>query len=195
MRTLWFGGSFNPVHHGHLACARAVAEAADFGRVVLVPNQQSPHKAGVADIAPATDRLAMCRLAVAGDPLFAVDDLETLRPGPSYTLDTVRTLSARGHGTVQWLIGADQVASLPQWHEADTLLAEASFTIMARPGWVFDWAALRPPFRSLQQRVVTAPLLEISSTDLRRRLRQGRAIRYLTPEPVIQYISERRVFS
>jgi nicotinate-nucleotide adenylyltransferase len=195
MRTLWFGGSFNPIHHGHLACARAVAEACGFARVVLVPNQQSPHKAGVANIPPAADRLAMVRLAVARDPLFSVDDLETARPGPSYTLDTVRTLAARGNPVVHWLIGADHVASLPQWHEADTLLAATSFIVMARPGWTFDWSALPLPFRSLQQRVVTAPLLEISSTDLRRRLRQGRSVRYLTPDPVIQYIQERRLYA
>ena len=194
MRTLCFGGSFNPVHHGHLACAQAVAEAAGFDRVVLIPNQQSPHKAGVAETAPAAHRVALCRLAVAGDPLFAVDDLETARPPPSYTIDTVRQLKRADGSPVHWLIGADQVASLPLWHEADALLAEAKFVVMARPGWTFDWTALPPPFRPLRDAVVTAPLLQISSTDLRRRLREGRSIRYLTPDAVVNYLHQHRLY-
>jgi len=195
MRALCFGGSFNPIHHGHLACARAVAESAGFDRAVLVPNHQSPHKAGVADIAPAAHRAAMCRLAVAGEPLFAVDDLELQRPPPSYTLDTVRLLTARGWPAVHWLIGADQLATLPLWHEADTLLAEASFVVMARPGWSFDWQNLPPRYRSLREQLVVAPLLEISSTDIRRRVRQGRSIRYLTPDAVATYIHEHRLYT
>ncbi len=193
MRTLCFGGTFNPVHHGHLVCARAVAEVAGFDRVVLVPNQQSPHKAEVA-VAPAVDRLAMCRAAVAGDPLFAVDDIEATRPGPSYTLHTARALRAAGWPAVHWLIGADQVASLPHWHDPAALLAEVQFWVMARPGWSFDWEALPEPFRQLRDRVVTAPLVQVSSTDLRRRLAEGRSLRYLTPDAVVDFIHDRRLY-
>ena len=98
MRTLCFGGSFNPVHHGHLICARAVAEAAGYDRVLLIPNQQSPHKSEVANIAPAGVRVELCRLATAGDPLFAVDDCEAVRPGPSYTVRHRPGSSARSAG-------------------------------------------------------------------------------------------------
>jgi nicotinate-nucleotide adenylyltransferase len=195
MRTLCFGGSFNPIHHGHLICARAVAEAAGFDRIDLVPNQQSPHKAGVADIAPAVDRVSLCRLAVSDDPKFAVDDLETTRPPPSYTIDTVRELKRRGRSQVHWLIGADQLASLPQWHDAVALMAETNFVVMARPGWTFEWDRLPAPFRSLRNQVVAAPLLEISSTDIRQRLRAGGSIRYLTPDAVIDHIRQRRLYS
>ncbi len=194
MRTLYFGGSFNPVHHGHLVCARAVAEAAGFDRITLVPNQQSPHKPEVADIAPADDRLALCRLATAEDPAFAVDDVEANRPPPSYTIDTVRELKRRGETDVHWMIGADQVAALPLWHEADSLMAETKLVIVSRPGWAFDWATLPPAFRSLRDHVVPAPLIEISSTDIRRRLRDGRSIRYLTPNAVVAHIRKRRLY-
>ena len=194
MRTLCFGGSFNPVHVGHLSCARAVAEAAGFGRVRLIPNQQSPHKPGVADLAPAADRLAMCRRAVAGDPLFAVDDVEVARSGPSYTLDTARLLTARDGDPVHWLIGADQLPTLPLWHGAAALLAEVAFVVMGRPGWAIDWPALPDAVQCLRSAVAPAPSLQVSSTDLRQRLRAGRSIRYLTPDAVVDYIQTRRLY-
>ena len=194
MVTLCYGGSFNPIHQGHLICVRAAAEALSADRVVLIPNRQSPHKQGLIDLAPAADRLAMCRLAVAGDPLFAVNDLELSRPGPSYTFDTVRTLRRDGWTPIHWLIGADQVPALPQWHEADTLLAEVRFAIMARPGWAFEWAALPERFRSLADAVLPTPLVEISSTDIRRRVQNGRSIRYLTPDAVVEHIATNELY-
>ena len=194
MDTLCFGGSFNPVHHGHLICARAVAEAVGAGRVTLIPNRQSPHKSAATDLATGPDRLTMCRLATAGDPLFDVDDRELSRPGPSFTIDTVRTMNGPGRLPVRWLIGADQVAALPQWREATALLAEVRFVLMARPGWSFDFDGLPPPFRPLRDAVVTAPLVQISSTDVRRRVRDGRPIRYLVPPAVAAYIEEQKLY-
>lgn len=195
MRTLCFGGSFNPIHHGHLLCARAVAEAAGFDRVRLVPNQQSPHKTKVTDLGPPHDRLAMCRLAVEGDDLFAVDELELARPGPSYTLDTARLLRAADGGPVHWLIGADQVAALPNWHGGPDLLAAVAFVVMARPGWTFDWSTLPDPYRRLESAVVPAPLVQISSTAIRDRVRAGRSIRFLTPPAVVDHIHQRRLYA
>src|SRR5215204_3176269 len=96
MRRLCFGGSFNPIHHGHLICARAAAEAAGFERVVLIPSALPPHKLDDTELASSTDRLAMCRLAVEGDPWFEVEDIELIRKGPSYTIDTARELRRRG---------------------------------------------------------------------------------------------------
>src|SRR5687767_11595954 len=92
MRNLCFGGSFNPIHAGHLICGEAVAKAKDATRLVLIPSATSPHKMGHADMAPADDRLAMCQLAIVGNTLFEIDDLELRRAGPSYTIDTVREL-------------------------------------------------------------------------------------------------------
>src|SRR5437764_460297 len=107
MATLYFGGSFNPIHHGHLICSRAIAEAHGFDRVALVPSFQPPHKQDAANMAGSADRLAMCQLAVADDRTFSVNELELTRGGPSYTIDSAADLSRGGVGKVNWLIGAD----------------------------------------------------------------------------------------
>lgn len=193
MTRLHFGGSFNPPHLGHLICARAVAEARGFGQVVLLPSSQPPHKPGDTSLAPAVDRLAMCRLAVADDPLFAVDDLEIRRDGPSYTIDTVRLLRQRQE-RVCWLIGADMAAILPQWRQSQELLEEVEFVLMARPGWAFDWGKLPEPYRKLRHHVVAAPLIEISATDIRRRIAAGLPIRYLVSPAVEQYIEQHGLY-
>jgi nicotinate-nucleotide adenylyltransferase len=194
MRRLCFGGSFNPIHNGHLICARAVAEQGGYDRVALIPSLQPPHKQADRDIAAASHRLELCRRAVAGDPLFEVDDIELNRPVPSYTIETARELRRRGWPEVHWLIGADMARDLPLWHEAANLLNEVHFVIMARPGWSFDWTSLPAEFRHLERQVVTAPLIDISSTDIRRRLAGGKSIRYMTPPAVGDYIQSHRLY-
>jgi nicotinate-nucleotide adenylyltransferase len=194
MRKLYFGGSFNPIHHAHLLCARAVAEAGGYDRVILVPSAQPPHKPDSGDRAPAADRAQMCRLATRDDPLFEVDELELQRTGPSYTLTTVRALRARGEADIHWLIGADMLAYLPHWHQAETLLTEVHFVIMARPGWSFDFSTLPPPFRPLERNILPAPLVDISATQIRQRVAAQQPIRYLTPDAVVEYIHDRRLY-
>ena len=194
MRKLCFGGSFNPVHHAHLLCARAVAEARGFERVVLIPSAVPPHKLQGTELAAPHHRLEMCRLAVAGDSLFEVDDIELRRDGPSYTIETARELRRRGWDQVAWLIGADMVSILPKWHQPLDLLREVELVVMARPGWSFDWDALPEPYQVLRERVVEAPLVDVSATLLRRRLAAGRSVRYLTPDPVRDYIEAHRLY-
>lgn len=195
MRNLCFGGSFNPIHHGHLICGQAVAGVIDAVRLVLIPSATSPHKLGHADMAAGDDRLAMCKLAVAGNDLFEVDDLELRRGGPSYTIDTIRALRRnRGWDEVNWLIGADQVPTLPYWREPTALLREVNFVVMARPGWSFDWKSLPPELRILQNHVVEAPLVNISATDIRRRVHSGEPIDHLTPPAVAKYIRDRGLY-
>jgi nicotinate-nucleotide adenylyltransferase len=188
MRTLCFGGTFNPIHHGHLIGARAVAESCGFNRVLLIPNLQSPHKQGDTSIAGPEHRLAMCRLAIAGDRLFDVSDIELQRTGPSFTVDTVQQLRSAGWSEVHWLIGADAVRGLPTWHKAAELMTNVQFEIMARPGWDFDWSTIPFEFHLLKRNVRSAPLIDISSTTVRDRVAAGKPIAYLTPLAVVEYI-------
>jgi nicotinate-nucleotide adenylyltransferase len=195
MKTLCLGGSFNPIHHGHLICARAVMEHAGYERVMLIPSAQPPHKSAHANLAPAQERLWMCQLVVQSSATFVVDEIELKRTGPSYTIDTARELKAsRGWSEVHWLIGADMLNYLPQWHRADELLREVHFVVMARPGFDFDWQGLPAGFQHLRERVVEAPRIDISSTQIRDRVRAGMSIDFLTPAPVVDHIQERHLY-
>ena len=195
---LCFGGSFNPIHHGHLICARVVAETLGFSKVRLIPSAQPPHKPPSAttgqELASAADRLEMCRIVAAADGLFDVDGIELRRGGPSYTIDTVRDLKSAGVAEVHWLIGADMLRYLPHWHCPLELLAETQFHVMARPGTELDFASMPEAFRVLESRVVRAPLLEISATDIRRRVRAGQPVDYLVPPGVADYIARRGLY-
>jgi nicotinate-nucleotide adenylyltransferase len=200
-KTLCLGGSFNPVHHGHLICARWVAEIAGFERVLLIPGRQPPHKPNQSDLADAPHRLQMCRLAAETDKtparagvIFEVSEIELARSGPSYTIDTVRELRKSGWDQVNWLIGADMLNLLPKWHEAAALLREVNFVITRRPGVLIDWNSLPADFAVLQNNMVDAPLIEISSTQIRQRVRAGLSIDYLTPPAVVDYIRMHQLY-
>jgi nicotinate-nucleotide adenylyltransferase len=136
----------------------------------------------------------MCRTAASEYPLFEVSELELRRRGPSYTIDTVLELKAQGHTNISWLIGADMLLILPKWHRARELIQQASILVMARPGVAIEWDALPPEFRRLQQNVVEAPLIGISATEIRRRVRAGESIDGLTPDGVVRYIREKRLY-
>ena len=198
MPSLYFGGSFNPIHHGHLRCAEAVANTVGYDRVVLVPSARPPHKPDNPELASPQHRLAMCQLAVAErgrrKPRFEVSDLETRRSGPSYTIDTAQELRSQGNAEVHWLIGADMLMSLPRWHRPLDLLREVHFVVTARPGWTIDWTALPPEYRHLKEQVVAAPVVDISSTDIRRRVRQNLPIDDLVPASVARYIAEHHLY-
>jgi nicotinate-nucleotide adenylyltransferase len=191
---LILGGSFNPIHYGHLICARAAAEALGFNEVVAIPSAQPPHKRIAADLASPADRYAMTALAIANSTLFHVNDIELKREELSYTIDTARQLKREGWGEINWLIGADMVQNLPSWHEPDRLLEEVNFVLLARPGWSFDWDRLPKAYQHLRERVVAAPLIQISASDIRKRVREGRSIDYLTPPAVVEYIAEHGLY-
>jgi nicotinate-nucleotide adenylyltransferase len=192
--TLCLGGTFNPIHHGHLIGARAVAEARHYEHVALIPTATPPHKPIANDLASANDRLEMCRLSVHESKLFTIEDIELKRSGPSFTIDTAHELARRGWGKVHWLIGADMLNYLPKWHRASQLIREVEFVIIARPGMELDWKSLPAEFQHLKENVVTAPLVEISATDIRKRVSAGLTIDYLTPEPVCRYIRDRGLY-
>ncbi len=194
MKTLCLGGSFNPIHHGHLICARHVMEAIDYQQLRLIPSAQPPHKPSSADLADPKHRMRMCQLAIQGSATFSIDDLELNRTGPSYTLDTARELKSRGWSEVHWLIGADMLNFLPKWHKPMELLQEVRFVVMARPGFELEWSKLPPEFQSLRNNVVEAPRIDISSTEIRRRARAGLSIEYLTPLDVVEYIQRNGLY-
>ena len=196
MRFLCFGGSFNPIHNGHLVCARATAEKLGYDRVILIPAAQPPHKFAGAEFAKPEQRLAMCRLAAALEPQsFEVDDIELHRPPPSYTIDTVRQLrQMRNWEDVHWLIGADMLMYLPKWRDPEALLRETRFVVIRRPGTEIDWNALPPAYLELRHSVAEAPLLDISSTDIRRRIATGKSIEYLVPPGVAAYVREQGLY-
>jgi nicotinate-nucleotide adenylyltransferase len=190
---LCFGGSFNPIHNGHLLCARAAAKYRGFNRIVVIPSAQPPHKPQATDLASPNDRFAMARLACefsSDDSVqFVPSDIEVARAGPSYTIQTVRELRQIGWPEVWWLIGADMLNYLPKWHEAEQLIQECNFLILARPGVELMWNTLPQNFRDrLEPNVVPAPLIDISATEIRRRVREGLPIDELTVPPVVEYI-------
>jgi nicotinate-nucleotide adenylyltransferase len=195
-----FGGTFDPVHHGHLIVARAVAEAKGFARVTLVPANNPPHKPPPQ--ASAADRIAMLKLAIEGDDLFDLCDLELDRPGPSYTLDTLMALRQRwGQATLHWVIGADMLGELGQWHRISEVLALANLLVADRPAHVpraahpslRETVVLRP-VPKVPGEVLHTPLVDISSSDIRRRVQQGQSIRYLVPPAVERYIAEHGLY-
>ena len=176
------GGSFDPIHVGHLIVGRAVAEALGLEELRFMPTGEQPLKRGRHAAGP-HHRAAMVAAAVGGEPGLAVERIEADRPGPSYTVDTLRALRAREPGReFVLLLGADAVADLDQWHEAAALPGLARLVAFARPG------APRPSHTSLHQ-LVEAPAVEISSTALRSRVVAGRSICYLVPDAVADYIA------
>lgn len=198
--VLLFGGSFDPIHHGHLIVCRAAAEQLGIERVVLIPCAVPPHAKSHA-LADGADRLAMCRAAVAGDPLFEVSDWELRRSGPSYTLYTVQHFRERaGGGEVYWLLGMDGLRELTSWHRADELVSLCTFVTARRPGVPppseAEVRGLFPPPRwaQLRLRFLETPWLEISGTHIRERVRAGRSIRYLTPPEVCALIGARGLY-
>jgi len=199
MRIGVFGGSFDPVHVGHLVVAEMAREQARLDRVLFVPAAIQPHKQQL-ELARAADRVEMLRLATGGHEAFAVSTLEIDRGGVSYTADTVEALAAEhpGHDLVL-LLGPDALAGLPTWHEPERILAAVTICGIEREG-VDDVAAIvrEPHLAALlgaaraQQIVATrvrVPAIGIRATDLRAACAAGRSIRYRTPRAVEQYIA------
>ena len=180
MKLGLLGGSFNPIRHGLLAAAARAAEAAGLDRVLFIPASTPPLKDG-RDLASARDRLALVRRAIRGNPLFEASDLELRRGGVSYTVDTLREIRRRTGARLFWILGADALRLLPQWKEIDEVRRLTSFIALARPGH-------RMAPKLPKTIIVDMPLLQISSTDLRRRIRRQRSIRYLVPDAVERYI-------
>ena len=199
------GGTFNPIHVGHLRAAEEMREALGLERVVFVPAADPPLKRSGADpIAPAAARLAWVRAAVSSNPAFAVDDLELRRPGKSYTVETLRALrESLAPARLTFIVGEDAFAELDAWREPATLLTLADFAVMSRPPGLrgplrgllskqlaaeLDWAADAESGRHRTAKTTVARVaiaaLDVSATEIRRRIRAARSVRYLLPEAV-----------
>ena len=198
MRIGLLGGTFDPVHLGHLILAEQARTHLGLERVLLVPAGQPWRKAG-RRIAPVADRVAMVQAAVAGDPYFDVSLVESEREGPSYTADTLATLRAQVGADVvlYFILGQDALADLPHWREPARIVAQARLVVAARAGWtVANAAALERAVPGIYGRIdiVPMPRIEISSTDIRRRVAAGISIRYLVPPAVEAYIHEHGLY-
>ncbi|MCF7958885.1 MAG: nicotinate-nucleotide adenylyltransferase [Phycisphaerae bacterium] len=199
---LLYGGTFDPIHNGHLIVARTVAEKLAIGKTILIVSANPPHKLNE-PVTNAIHRMAMTHLAVENDPLFDVSDCELHRDGPSYTLETVRYFQNKyGPETkLYWLIGADSIADLPGWYEIKDLCDECQIVTAARPGYdttqLGGLEKILTPERLLafKDHILETPLLEIAATDIRRRVNARLPISHLTPLPVINYITKHELYT
>jgi nicotinate-nucleotide adenylyltransferase len=181
------GGTFDPIHLGHLRAAESAREALALDQVAFVPAHVSPHRSGAS---PALDRYAMVCLATAGHPAFIPSDLELRRDGPSYTADTLRALRAARPGDALLLIlGSDTYPELASWREPEAILAACEIAVVARPGGAAPGSTSRAGVHH-----VAGPALPISGSEVRRRVAAGQSIRYLVPEPVAEYIAKRGLY-
>ena len=191
------GGSFNPPHIAHLVCASEAAQQLDLERVLLTPVATAPHKATECDPGP-DERLALCRLAIGDDERLAVCDLEVKRGGSSYTVDTLRALHARTpEDELTFIVGADIALGLLSWHEPEAVLRLATLAVAERTGAECrDVAArLAESFPAAQSpRFFDMPRLDVSSSQIRRRIAEGRSIRYLVPDPVAERIARGKLY-
>ena len=198
MRLGILGGTFDPIHFGHLLAGEEARVALRLDRVLFAPAGDPPHKQGNS-ILPVAHRLAMVRLAIADNPAFAITTVDVDRPGPHYTVDMVRLLRDEwGTSTDEtfFIMGADSLAHLLTWHQPARLIQLCRLAVVARPGYRADLGELEAALPGLNQRLdwVEIPVLGISSSDLQRRVREGRSIRYQVPAGVAQYVAEHRLY-
>ncbi|MFQ8697241.1 MAG: nicotinate-nucleotide adenylyltransferase [Peptoniphilus harei] len=188
-----FGGSFDPIHYGHLMICEYIKEEMGLDKVIFIPTGNPPHKdLGVS----AEDRYEMVRLAISPNPDFEISDIETTRVNLSYTVDTIRELKKiYKEEKLYFLIGLDSLFQLKTWKKIGDLSQEIEFVVALRPGYIdkeeinneIDF--LRDNFGT-KLNLIKTPLYEISSTDLRDRIHEGKSLRYLIPKKVLDYIEE-----
>ena len=182
------GGTFDPIHHGHLVAASEVQRVFELDEVVFVPTGQPWHKSPVT---PAEHRYLMTVVATASNPGFNVSRVDIDRGGTTYTVDTLRDLAAeRPDAELVFITGADAIAQIFTWKDLDELWTLAHFVAVSRPGHALSVAGL--PRESVS--VLEVPALAISSTDCRARVRHGAPVWYLVPDGVVQYISKHRLY-
>lgn len=192
------GGTFDPIHIGHLMLAEAVRDEYELEKVLFIPAAQPPHKLG-RKISPAEDRYMMTVLATCSNPAFEVSDIEMRREGPSYSVDTVRALLRTSGGDTEYffIAGTDIIREIHTWERIEELLSICPFIAASRPGCRPDVERTRGLLGDLgvrQIHLLNTPELEISSTDIRERVARGASIRYIVPCEVEQYIYKKGLY-
>ena len=193
MATGIMGGTFDPIHVAHLMIAEEALREFDLDRVVFMPSAQPPHKQ-VQEVTPIEHRLEMVRLAVAGEPRMGVSDLEARSPAPSYTIETIRRLRVElgEDETIYFIMGADSLTQFFTWKDPEDLLTSCEFVVVPRPGVAIEGADDRIRNKA---HILDSPMLDISSSDIRERVRRGESIDHLVPPEVSAYISEKKLYS
>lgn len=191
MRLGIFGGTFDPPHVGHLIVAQDIHEALELDRLLFMPASIPPHKRGV-QLTPGEIRLRMLRASVAGDNRFEVSDIELRRPGPSYTVDTLREMR-RQHpdGQLYFIMGADQLVGFSSWKQPQEVAELAQLVVIGRGG-LEPWDV--KPAIDVDYRAVAVTRVDISAREIRRRVQEGRCIRYMVTEPVLRIIAEEKLY-
>lgn len=193
-----FGGTFDPIHIGHLFIAQEAAATLELERVIFVPTGPAHHLRRVAPGASPEDRAAMVQLAIEDNPRFGLSTIEAERQEPSFTVDTLRSLGAEWPGyEVYFIVGMDSLDELPRWHDPAGILALAQLVAVERGGREdADLRAIEAAVPAARGRVsrIASPGLEISATEVRRRLAEGRPVRYLLPDEVTAYIQRQGLY-
>lgn len=192
MRICIFGGTFDPPHIGHLLIAQTVCEAEMFDKVIFMPANKPPHKKNISEV---EDRLAMLRFAIEGNPNFEISDLEIKRGGISYTIDTLRSYRNKVIDVADelfYLIGSDSLLDLEHWKNPREILKKCNVVVAIRPGFrpsdIPSWILHRIQFANI-------PRFEISSSNIRKRWRENKTIRYQVTLPVWNYINKNNLYS
>lgn len=196
-----FGGSFNPIHRGHVTLARAIADQVHLDRVIFLPAATPPHKQSY-PLLDASHRAEMVKLAISEESLFEFSDYDLLREGPSYTIDTVTHFQQTLGSDVSlcWMIGADSLAELTTWHRVCDLIDACQIVTAARPGWEkIDWNPLEEVIgqqrvKKLKGGIVETPLVDVSSTEIRSFIAQREEISDFVIEIVANYIEKKELY-
>jgi len=191
------GGTFDPIHYGHLVIAEDARACLRLRRVLFVPAHHPPHKPD-STYSSFEHRVRMTELGIAGNPSFELSLIEMRREGPSYTVDTLRDLQAelRAEAELYFIVGMDSLGNLMEWHKPAELLTLCRLVVAERAGYRVDLPALKKALPGLKSRLelIDTPELSISSTDLQRRVRLGLPIRYQVPPAVVRYVHEHRLY-
>ncbi len=192
------GGTFDPPHNGHLHIADAVQRALQLERILFIPAKQPPHKLDE-PVSPLRTRVAMLKRAVQHHPRLEISMLEARRRGVSYTVDTLRELRRElvPHAEIFFIMGEDSLVNFPMWHQPQEIVKLCKLAVLQRPGYEVDLDALEKQVNGVKKRVVMirAPEINISSSEIRERVRRGESIRELVPPSVADYIESHHLYA